>query len=334
MKRALAVAFAVPSILVILVLLIGYTLAYRPVVVAGPAVGTELAGVAPGGWPRAPGLRLHVFNTGMVRVSSIMVGSAAARFRPVPAFVLEHPQRGLIIYDCGMGLEVARRGLAALPVVLRRFVDVRARPERVLDAQMRAAGLDPGRVSAVIVSHIHFDHVGQVGAFPNAAVYAGAGIRQSHLKEWTASVPGPLDAIPAARFREVALAGTPPYATFDGSRDLFADRSVVLLPGGGHTREDLLALVMLPQGPALLAGDAIEHREWLDGDDVQRVPDLPERAAAVRNQARALLRADPGVLLVAGHDLADLLTQVSRSARSDVVLHRTEWFSLDAWPER
>lgn len=323
MRRGLAAAFV---LLVILLIFAWSKLSYKPVLVAGPPVGAKLVGVPTAGWPREAGARLHVFNTGMVRMSSLLVG-ASSRWRPAPAFVVEHPRRGLILYDCGMSLEVAQRGEAVLPPLLRLFVDVRARPERVLDAQMRAAGLDPARVGTVIVSHDHFDHVGRAGAFPQATFVGGAGIRKNHRGERTALVPDPLDWIAPARFQEVSFQGAPPYATFDGGRDLFGDQSVLLLRGEGHTLEDLLTLVPLPRGPVLLTGDAVEDRAWLNGDDVQRVPDLPERAAAVRNQVRALLRADPGVLLVPGHELAHLPTD-----RPDVVLHHPEWFAMDAWP--
>lgn len=35
-------------------------------------------------------------------------------------------------------------------------------------------GIDPADVGAVVLSHYHFDHVGSLGLFPNAVVYAGA----------------------------------------------------------------------------------------------------------------------------------------------------------------
>jgi glyoxylase-like metal-dependent hydrolase (beta-lactamase superfamily II) len=160
-----------------------------------------------------------------------------------------------------------------------------------------------------------------------ATLVAGPGARRNHRAERSAELSRPLDQIPAARWQELSFEGKPPYATFAASQDLFGDRSVVLIPGGGHTREDVLAFAMLAQGPILLAGDAIEYREWLDSDDVQRIPDAPERAAAVRNEVRALLRADPSVLLLPGHDM-----RVLSSDRSDVVLHHPEWFALESWP--
>jgi len=77
---------------------------------------------------------------------------------------------------------------------------------------------------------------------------------------------------------------------FGASFDLFGDGSVTLVPGGGHTKEDVMVLLALPNGPALLAGDAVVHRDWLNSDDVQRIAVDPDRAAEVRNQVRALIQ--------------------------------------------
>ena len=87
-----------------------------------------------------------------------------------------------------------------------------------------------------------------------------------------------------------------------------------------------MAIVALPGGPVLLSGDAVVHRQWLASNDVQRLPVDPARAADVRNQVRALLKARPDVVLFPGHDLERAATP-----RPDVVIHHPEWFELRAW---
>lgn len=285
-------------------------LPYRPVVVAGAA-----ASPGPYALPAAvAGLRLHVFNTGMNRVSSVLVGSPRP-WRPAPAFVVEHPTRGLLVFDCGLSEAVARDGEAALGVPMRWLFESRGRPGRTLDAQMREAGLPPGTVSTVVISHLHDDHTGAVSAFPVAQFLGGAGSR-GHFAGLE------------SRWREVGAGdATRPMEPFDGALDLFGDGSVEAIPGGGHAPEDLMLLVSLPGGPVLLSGDAVVHRDWLDSDDVQRIAVDAERAALVRNQVRALLAADSRVVLLAGHDLGGVPHD-----RADIVLHHPEWFAAEAWP--
>lgn len=284
---------------------------YRPV---------EVDGAAPPSPPYTlpsprPGLRLHVFNTAMNRMSPVLVGSQRP-WRPAPAFVIEHPTQGLVLFDAGISREVAREGERALPIPMRWLFESRGREERLLTAQLREAALRPEDVRQVIVSHLHEDHVGELGAFSDARFIAGPGTSAfANEHGWT------------ARWREEDFAGARPLPPFDASVDLFGDGSVVLLAGGGHTREDLLALVSLPSGPVLLAGDAVVHRDWLESRDVQRIVTKPERAADVRNQVRALLAARPDVVLLAGHDLGGVPMD-----REDVRVHHPEWLTPEAWP--
>ncbi|MFQ5667608.1 MAG: hypothetical protein ACE5I7_14445, partial [Candidatus Binatia bacterium] len=81
------------SLALLLVLAAG---CYRPQVVKGRPGPATLAGLPGNRWPAVRGLRLHVFNTGENRVSAFLVGSPAP-WRPVPAFVLEHPTQGLVV---------------------------------------------------------------------------------------------------------------------------------------------------------------------------------------------------------------------------------------------
>jgi glyoxylase-like metal-dependent hydrolase (beta-lactamase superfamily II) len=284
---------------------------YRAVSVAGakpPAAPYALP-------PAREGLRLHVFNTGANRVSSLLVGANPA-WRPAPAFVIQHPVHGSIVFDLGLSQAVAERGEAALDAPMRWLFQSRGRVGRTLEAQMREVGLEPADVRWVIVSHLHEDHLGAASAFTKATFVGGAGV--SAHRFGLADEP---------RWREVDFAHGQSLPPFDATYDLFGDRSVVLIRGGGHAREDVMALLALPGGPALLAGDAVVHRDWLRSDDVERIATDPARAADVRNQVRALAAAVPGLALLPGHDLREL-----PGARADLVLHHPEWFHPAAWP--
>lgn len=300
---------------------------YRPRTQAGPEVAPRLEGMAPDRrWPSRQGLRLHVFNTGENRVSRWLVG-ANARWRPVPAFAIEHPTEGLVVFDTGLGPEIARSAEGGLHPLTRLLFLTRSRPGLDLAAQMRAAGLDPDRVRTVILSHLHFDHVGDLEAFRNATFVVGRGALESSGSRMRGFAPSHTDAIAPSRWREIDFREAPPFATFDHGVDLFGDRSIVLVAGGGHTVGGLGALLALPDGPALLAGDLVVHRDWLWSDDVERIVVSPERAAAVRNRVRCLLELVPRLLLLPGHDLRGLPEH-----RADVVLHRPELFAARAWP--
>lgn len=276
--------------LLLLAFAIARWLPYRPTNVRGaPAAAAEAYG------PGCAGMRLHVFNTGINRMSPLLVPSPRP-WRSVPAFAIEHPGAGVIAYDTGLSSEVARHGEAGLPWPMRWLLESRGNPRRSFDVQLRAAGLS--QVRTIVISHHHEDHTGTVGAFPEARVITGETL--SFERE------GP--------------------RPFDRSVDLLGDGCVRLIPGGGHTREDVMALLALPEGPVLLAGDAVVHFAWLHSDDVERVAHASARAAEVRNQVRRFLRDVPGAVVFPGHDLTRVPTD-----RTDVVLHQPQWFATAAW---
>ncbi|RMF25797.1 MAG: MBL fold metallo-hydrolase [Deltaproteobacteria bacterium] len=313
---------------IILGLLVGLLAAscYRPRVVHGPAPPDHLVGIDEGDWPRVEGLRLHVFNTGMNRVSPLLVGEPAP-WRPAPAFVIEHPTRGLIVFDCGLGPEIARRAESALHPITRILFKTRSLPARDLPSLMRAAGLDPERATTVILSHMHFDHVGGCDAFRNARFVVGKGERENAGSRMNGFEPSHTEWIDPKAWHVVDFDRAAAYATFDRTVDLFGDRSIVLVAGGGHTPGGLGAIVHLPGGPVLLAGDLVVHFDWLESDDVQRIVADPERAAEVRNRIRGLLRLAPEVLVFPGHDLPEV-----PAARTDIVVHEPDSFVPTAWP--
>jgi len=284
---------------------------YRPVRVVG---ARPLPGPYTLPAPRT-GLRLHVFNTGVNRMSPLLVG-ANPPWRPAPAFVIEHPREGLVVFDMGLSEAVAQHGEAALPAPMRWLFASRGRVGRTLAAQMREAGLEPTAVRWVIVSHLHADHIGAEPAFAAATFVGGAGASAHHFETGFAPL-----------WREVDFAHGQPLAPFDATVDLFGDGSILLIRGGGHAREDVMALLALPGGPALLAGDAVVHSEWLRSDDVERIATDPARAADVRNQVRALVDTVPALVLLPGHDLRQL-----PGDRADLIPHHREWFEPAAWP--
>lgn len=284
---------------------------YRPKLVVGtkPHAGPYLL-------PKSiPGLRLHIFNTGMNRMSSLLVG-AQRPWRPAPAFAIEHPKHGWLLFDTGLSRAVAERGEQALPIPMRWLFESRGHKQRVLAAQLAELGIERSAIRNIVLSHLHDDHTGGIVDFAKATLWGGpetASFATDHGLD--------------SRFRELTFRDAAPLAPFARSFDLFGDGSVLLLHGGGHSHEDVMALLALESGPVLLAGDAVVHRDWLASNDVQRIPVDAQRAAEVRNQVRALLSARPDLLLIPGHDLSGLTRHAD-----DVLIHHPEWLEPNMWP--
>jgi glyoxylase-like metal-dependent hydrolase (beta-lactamase superfamily II) len=284
---------------------------YQPRRLAGPVIPT----MTPIPYQVKTGVRLHVFNTGYNRMSRALAPGNPI-WRPAPAFVIEHPQAGLIVFDAGLSSAVADRGEAALPFPMSVLFESRGAPEQTLDRQMLRAGLNPATVRIVLLSHLHEDHLGNLNTFPNARLVLGA---QADLTK-----------LPAHR-QNVQRAETSKSTPSDLGTlyDLLGDGTVRLIQGGGHAAEDLMAWVNLDSGPVLLAGDAVVHWDWLRSDDVERVSTNGARAAEVRNQLRALLKAQPELVLFPGHDTSRIPFN-----RTDVLVQNTHLFQKQVWATR
>ncbi len=313
--RRIGIATAASAIGV--VALVAVALPYRPIDILGLSVQPFSLDLA----TPLRDLRVHIFNTGANRMSSLLVGPNPP-WRAVPAFVIEHPTRGLIVFDLGLSEEVAEHGEAAIPAPVGWLMESRGRPGFTLDAQMRDAGLDPAEVTTIIISHLHGDHLGVAGSFRHARFWAGRDTR--HVITGDGS---PFRGGPPPNWSEFDF-GTNlrPLGPFGAAIDLLGDGSVLVLRGGGHSPEGVMALVNLPSGPVLLTGDAVVHHDWLESTDVERIATDPQRAATLRNQIRTL-RDLGDALILPGHDLRRL-----GEPRPDLVLHAPERFLSTAWP--
>lgn len=167
-------------------------------------------------------------------------------------------------------------------------------------------GIEPADVSLLILTHAHYDHIGNVDEFPAAELVMSA----REYDFWT----GP-------------LAGRPLFATSAEAADIDALRRaraagrLRLLPGaphgpaarqpvaagidvldvGGHTPGELVVLVGTEHGEVVIASDALHYYDEMRLDrPFTHVADLP-----AMYQGYELLReltAGDKRLLVAGHD--------------------------------
>ena len=84
----------------------------------------------------------------------------------VPSFsvLIKHSDLGYVLYDTGScpGDEKGR-----LPEYAQKHFPLFASRDEFLDKRLECLGLSPSDISAVIVSHMHWDHCGGLGFFKN-----------------------------------------------------------------------------------------------------------------------------------------------------------------------
>ncbi|HUP32890.1 MAG TPA: N-acyl homoserine lactonase family protein [Gaiellaceae bacterium] len=215
-------------------------------------------------------MEVRCLTTGVVRpkrgdrgVRRYLPGGWSAETLPVNAFLVEH-SGGLCLFDTGQAAEAAEPGYFPRWHPFFRLSRFELGPEDEAAAQLARLGVSPTDVRLVVLSHLHTDHVGGIGAF------TGAEIVVSRL-EWEAAagLRGRLrgylpERMPAAlRPRLVEIDG-PPLGPFKASLDLRGDGRLLLVPTPGHTAGHLSLLIEEEGRRYLLGGDLAHSQAHLE----------------------------------------------------------------------
>lgn len=214
---------------------------------------------------------------------------------PVPFFLIKHP-KGLVLFDTGNAREVARdarRHWGSIVEVYRP----RMRPEQFVVAQLARLHIKPEDIDWVILSHLHLDHAGGVGAFPRAKYLV-----QRRELEW-AYVP---DFYQRGAYIRADFDKPVQWFFLDGAVDdgfdVFGDGRLKIMFTPGHTPGHQSLLVRLPKaGPFLLTGDCCYTEEILNEDVLPGLvwspPDTVRSIQRLRH-----VRDQQGIRIITGHD--------------------------------
>lgn len=193
--------------------------------------------------------------------------------------------RQTILLDTGFEPESARRR--------RRLCSVAPR-EAVVQL-----GIDPTEVTHIVVSHCHWDHIGNLDAYPQAELL----VPGRELEFWTSKTAqhiqfsSHVDASHVDRL--VALDREGKVTRFGGRLEIFA--GLTAFDVGGHSPGQQIFLVETAEKPLILTSDAVHLYEELELNRPFRVvANLVEMYEAYE-LIRALQR-DCGAIVVPGHD--------------------------------
>jgi N-acyl homoserine lactone hydrolase len=210
---------------------------------------------------------------------------------PIPFYVVEH-RDGVALFDCGLPAALRDPEDRYLVAMRQRGLDVTFEPEDMVASHLERLDIDAARVRYVVLSHLHFDHVGGLHQVPNATVVV-------QRREWEAGFDAELAPRHYLRKRYFDLGHT--VKLIDGAHDLFGDGTVTCVPSFGHTPGHQSLRVRSPQGDHLLVADACYHRQVIDS---RRFPSMSDHPAMNRSLDALLAMGDAETVLVFGHDPA------------------------------
>jgi len=149
-------------------------------------------------------------------------------------------------------------------------------------------------ITDVLVTHLHWDHVGNVTMFPNAQVtVSGAEM------EWAASQPPGTIYVPDLHVARLMEQRDRLRFVEDGDEPI---AGLTIVGASGHTPGHLAFDAQTDSGHVIFAGDAVKNRHELATSEVEWSMDA-EASLATTRRIRQRLVDDPSAVLVPGHDV-------------------------------
>lgn len=240
--------------------------------------------------------RLYVLNGGIAvqpdrSVYSPGIGTGEQVILSCHAYLIRHA-RGWLLFDTGIddglwdvpGGRVIAHGIRG--IVTRRIRD-----------QLGDVGIGAEEVDRVILSHAHFDHVGNARLFERATWH----VQRAEYAAMFGDSPGAYGFDPDlyAGLREARI------ELGEGDVDVLGDGSVRILATPGHTPGHCSLLVRTPRaGSILLSADVAHYRSNLEQRRVPAFNSDPEASLRSMERIEAIAR-EHGATIWLNHDIIE-----------------------------
>jgi glyoxylase-like metal-dependent hydrolase (beta-lactamase superfamily II) len=163
---------------------------------------------------------------------------------------------------------------------------------------LRAIGIDPADVRDVVITHLHYDHAGNLGAFPNARIH----LQDSEMAFATGRcmchprLRYPFDVEDVVTMVRRVYAGRVNF--IDGDAEIAPGISLHHVPG--HTRGLQCVRAATARGPVVLASDAAHF--YANMERQNPFPIVVDLAAMMESWRKLVDLAGDERRIVPGHD--------------------------------
>lgn len=256
-------------------------------------------------------IKLYIIHTGYVHMSGNIHFNPKSprfkamakdnRFNPVFAYLVEHPQKGLLLLDTGLHPSFTQRRTGNFGWLLGRIVKVRSEVGQDVVTQLEKIRIRPNEIRSIILSHLHLDHASGLPLFSGnkgLAVYADEGeIRavNAPFSLFQGYIKNHLNG-----FTPQAIRFTNAVAPFDRVCDILEDGSVFVISTPGHTPGHISIILNMDGGPFLLTFDAAHRKANID----EGIPPKGDYSLALKSigNIKSFIDAFPKTRTIFGHD--------------------------------
>ena len=232
-----------------------------------PIVSTRLTS---GGHP----ITLHLISTGamadktrfrqtrfhnFLSVPDAILDTHFTEWLPVWTILIEHPE-GIFLIDTGERVAVTEPGYFRSSGILASWFDrsqfrFSINRDQEIDHQLKKINVQTEAVTAVILSHLHFDHTDGLYHFPGTPTYV-------NKYEWE----HPFGALPnlyPPQFHPNLIDLTEAIGTFTKAAWLTKNKDLALVQTAGHTRGHSSVILKTDDHHVLFAGDICYSQDQL-----------------------------------------------------------------------
>lgn len=227
--------------------------------IAAIAMSSCLAATA-----KAEDIKMYAFSSGALTIGKGILQNLAPTDPPIKIpvgfYVIKHP-KGNVLFDTGNNDKIIQdpsywgANFEALKPVNT--------PDVAIDTQLEKIGLKPDDIMYVVVSHLHLDHGGNVGKFPNSTIV----VQKDEIQNAFWPQPGTGGPYVIGDVMPLRAAGSNypnkgKMLQLEGDLDLFGDGTIVIKRWVAHTPGSQMMTVRLKNtGLVILTGDNVYFRE-------------------------------------------------------------------------
>ncbi|MEM7654701.1 MAG: N-acyl homoserine lactonase family protein [Bacteroidota bacterium] len=211
--------------------------------------------------------KLHAFSTGLVAVKTgylnakgnatlsklrFLMQSSFTDWLPIWVWVIEHPE-GIFVIDTGENARVTEPDYFDGEGAFQRWINktqfkFKVAPEEEIGPQLKRLGLSTSQLKAVVLTHLHIDHIDGLDAFPEVPIWV-------NRQEWEQPSFVPHSLLPDWLKPELLEVKASQDGEFEASVPLTASQELSLISTPGHTPHHCSVLVQTKDLHFFLAGD-------------------------------------------------------------------------------